>query len=91
MFQKGLDNPYLELESTSNNATYLQLFGAATNPTGTATIVGGVTKIIAAESVAGMHDVNVTVSGSYLVVEAINAGNTAANFVCYVRYTQTLF
>jgi hypothetical protein len=34
---------------------------------------------------------NVSVSGSYLVVEAINAGNTAANFVCYVRYTQTLF
>ena len=90
----ALEMQIVVLESTSNNATYLQLFGAAINPSGTAAIVGGftgVTKIIAAESVAGMHDVNVSVSGSYLVVEAINAGNTAANFVCYVRYTQTLF
>jgi hypothetical protein len=79
------------LESTTNNATYLQLFGAAINPSGTAAIVGGVTKIVVAESASGIHDVNVSVSGSYLVVEAINAGNDKANFVCYVRYTQTLF
>ena len=87
----GFEAHFVATEQTTLTSTFIKAEGAVKN-TGSAAFVGtGVTFFYVAEDSAGLHQLNVTVSGNDVVFTFKNTGNNPANGVCYVRYTQTFF
>jgi hypothetical protein len=81
------------LEQGNSNGTYIHAYGAARDNGAGGVIIGGsVTYITIAEDTAGLHSMAVTCpGGGILRIQGRNNSATDANFVCFVRYTQTLF
>jgi hypothetical protein len=79
------------LENGSANGTYIHAYGAAKSNAG-GTIIGAVTYITIAEDTVGLHSMAVTCPGAgVLRIQGRNNSALEAKFVCFVRYTQTLF
>jgi hypothetical protein len=80
------------LENGAGNGTYLHAYGAAKDNGGGGAIIGTVTYITIAEDTAGLHSMAVTCpGGGILRIQGRNNSQVSTNFVCFVRYTQTLF
>jgi hypothetical protein len=86
----GFEAHFVAAESGTLTSTFIKVEGAVKN-TGSAAIVGTITTFYVAEDTPGLHIINVSVSGTEVVFNFRNNGNTQAKGVCYVRYTQTFF
>jgi hypothetical protein len=79
------------LENGVANGTYIHAYGAARDSGGGGTIIGAVTYITIAEDTVGLHSMAVSCpGGGILRIQGRNNSPIDANFVCFVRYTQTI-
>jgi hypothetical protein len=92
---KGMISFSIQLAALDNGATegtYIHAYGAARDNGAGGVIIGAVTYITIAEDTVGLHSMDVSCPGSGILrIRGRNNSQTDANFVCFVRYTQTLF